>query len=151
MHSSDAIIILVQAFPLDGILVDVQGNLVNLFAGDFSFAAAETGDHSLRLSAELGGLAVADAAIARRLLEANLAGVETGAGAMAPDPVGSGNYALVETIALQDMDADDLRLRFVDFMLFVEYWRSDGISDVLQARDRDQPTRADLDAVMVRA
>jgi hypothetical protein len=152
MYSTDALVILVDAFPLDGILTDTQGNLAHLFSGDFSFAATETGDHSLRLSAELSGLTVGAPDIARRMLEANLAGVETGAGAMAPDPVGSGHCALVETLALEDMDADDFRLRFVDFMLFVEYWRGEGVAEVLTARQRDLAARADaVDAVMVRA
>jgi hypothetical protein len=152
MHSTDALVILIDAFPLDGVLTDTEGNLVHLFGGDFSFAATETGPDSLRLSAELSGLPLSEADLARRLLEANLAGVETGAGAMAPDPVGSGHYALVESMALDGTDADDLRLRFVDFMLFVEYWRTDGVAALQKARAQDQAARAGLgDAVMVRA
>jgi hypothetical protein len=152
MHSSDAMVILVGAFPLDGVMADTAGNLAHLFGGDFSFAATEIDESTIRLSAQLGGLSIDDADLARRLLEANLAGVETGAGAMAPDPVGSGLYALVDTVPLAGFDADDFRLRVVDFMLYVEYWRSEGVAAVRAALTQDDAARhPGQEAIMVRA
>lgn len=152
MNSSDAMTILIAAFPLDGVMTDMQGNLVNLFAGDFSFAAAEIDDSSLRLSAQMDGLEIATKGVARRLLEANLSGVETGAGGMAPDPVGNRLYALVETVDVARLDADDFRLRVVDFMLYVEYWRSEGIAELRAAMRREKAAHNILpEAVVVRA
>ncbi len=38
MHSTDAMIILINAFSLEGVIADKQGNLAHLFGGDFNFA-----------------------------------------------------------------------------------------------------------------
>jgi Tir chaperone protein (CesT) family len=152
MNSSDAMVILVGAFPLDGVMADTQGNLAHLFGGDFPFAATDIDDSTLRLSAQLDGLSIDTADLARRLLEANLTGVETGAGAMAPDPVGSGLYALVDTVPLAGFDADYFRLRVVDFMLYVEYWRSEGVAAVRAAFKQEVAARSPgVEAIMVRA
>lgn len=152
MHSSDAMNILINAFPLDGVLADKQGNLANLFGGDFNFAAAELDEGSIRLSAQLDGLIVGHKDIVRRLLEANLSGVETGAGAVAPDPVGSGLYALVDTVDVTGLGADDFRIRVVDFMLYVEYWRAEGIGELRAAMRRERAERNSMhEAVVVRA
>ena len=141
MKSFDAMGVLIGAFPLEGMIADDRGHMVHLFSGDFDFAATELDSGVVRLSAQLAGLSVHDAALARRLLEANLVGVETGAGAMAPDPVGSGDYALVDHVDVALLDADDFRLRVVDFMLCVEYWRAEGIG-TLQAELRREAKAA---------
>lgn len=152
MNSSDAMVVLIEAFTLDCVMMDVQGNLINRFTGDFGFAASELDDGTLRLSAQLSGFALDNPDLPRRLLEANLSGVETGAGAIAPDPIGNGLYAVVETIDLVGLDADAFRLRVVDFMLFVEYWRSEGVDSVLDAIRQDQAAVGqDLETVMLRA
>ena len=101
---------------------------------------------------ELDGLFVGHKDIDRRLLEANLSGVETGAGAVAPDPVGSGLYALVDTVDVTGLEADDFRLRVVDFMLYVEYWRAEGIGELRAAMRREKAERnSTQEAVVVRA
>ena len=141
MHSTDAMIILIKAFSLEGVIADTRGDMAHLFGGDFSFAATAIDDATIRLSAQMSGLFVGHKALARRLLESNLSGVETGAGAMAPDPVGSGLYALVETVDITNLDADDFRLRVVDFMLYVEYWRAEGISTLRAEIKRDAKAR----------
>lgn len=152
MHSTDAMIILIKAFSLEGVIADTQGDMAHLFGGDFSFAATAVDDSTIRLSAQMIGLSIADEGVARRLLEANLSGVETGAGAMAPDPVGSGLYALIDTVDITGLDADSFRLRVVDFMLYVEYWRAEGIGELRAAIKRDKAARFGLqDAVVVRA
>ena len=133
MNSNEAMLILIGAFTLDGVMNDVDGNLIHLFAGDFDFSAAELDDATLRLSAQLGGLDTNDPEVARRLLEANLSGAETGPGAMARDPQGSGGYALIDTVDVSVLDAGAFKLRVVDFMLFVEYWRSEGVADIRRA------------------
>lgn len=151
MQSSDAMRILVGSFTVDGVICDDKGNLVHLFNGDFEFAAAEIDDASICLSAQMSGLAIGDPYLARRLLEANLSGVETGAGAMAPDPVGSGLYALVEMVHLGPLNADDFRLRVVDFMLYVEYWRAEGIPALRADMRREAQARAmDAGTVVMR-
>lgn len=151
MHSTDALIVLVRAFPLDGVLADTQGFLAHMFTGDFEFTAAELDAGTIRLSAQMDGLSVGAPGLARRLLEANLSGVETGAGAMAPDPVGSGLYALVDTVAIGDMEVEDFRLRVVDFMLYVEYWRAEGIDKLRAALAREAKSDAGMaDAVVMR-
>lgn len=142
MNSLDAMGVLVGAFPLDGVLADTQANMAHLFGGDFSFAATELDADTIRLSAQMDGLSVSDHGLARRLLEASLSGVETGAGAMAPDPVGSGLYALVETVDVSSLDADDFRLRVVDFMLYAEYWRAEGIAALQAEMRRDAKARS---------
>jgi Tir chaperone protein (CesT) family len=151
MHSSDAMVILVRAFPLDGVTTDTQGYPAHLFSGDFEFAAADLDGDAIRLSAQLAGLAQSNHRLHRRLLEANLSGVETGAAAFASDPVGSGDYALVDTVHLGQMDGDALRLRVVDFMLHVEYWRSVGVAalkaDILRQERADA---TDRDAIVLR-
>ncbi len=152
MQSSDAMVILVRAFNLDGVLADSEGYLAHLFTGDFEFAATELDGTTIRLSAQLSGLPTGRPDIARRLLEANLAGVETGAAALAPDPVGGGLFALVDHVDMSGMDADAFRLRFVDFMLYVEYWRAEGVAAVLREARREAAARETVpDAVMVRA
>ncbi len=152
MHSTDAMIILINAFSLEGVIADKQGNLAHLFGGDFNFASAELDPGTIRFSAQLDGLFVGHKDIARRLLEANLSGVETGAGAVAPDPVGSGLYALVDTVDVTGLEADDFRLRVVDFMLYVEYWRAEGIGELRAAMRREKAERnSTQEAVVVRA
>lgn len=151
MHSTDAMIILINAFSLEGVIADTQGNLANIFGGDFNFAAAELDPDTIRFSAQLDGLSVGHKDVARRMLEANLSGVETGAGAMAPDPVGSGLYALVEVVPVASLSPDDFRKRVVDFMLYVEYWRAEGISNLLAEMRREAKARnVDADAIVMR-
>ena len=145
-------IILVGAFTVDGVLDDVHGHMAHLFAGDFDFAATDLDDDTIRLSARLDGLPVSQEGLAHRLLEANLSGVETGSGAMAPDPIGSGQYALVDTVALGVLDADGFRLRVVDFMLHVDYWRSEGVANLQDMLRSDAAARrVPSDTMMVRA
>lgn len=153
MNSTDAMVILLDAFPLDGVLADNQANMAHLFGGDFPFAAAELDADTLRLSAQLNGLPLTMSALARRLLEANLSGVETGSGAMAPDPVGSGDYALVDTLSLAAIEGDELRLRVVDFMLYAEYWRAEGIAKLQAQMKLDAKARnggGDQDVIVMR-
>lgn len=152
MQSSDATILLVEAFTLEGVLADAKGNLVNLFGGDFSFAATELDEGTIRLSAQLEGLFVGHREVARRLLEANVSGVETGAAAMAPDPAGSGLYALIDTVDVTRLDADAFRLRVVDFMLFVEYWRSEGVPKLRASIRKERAARrVDTELMVMRA
>lgn len=152
MQLTDAVDILIKAFPLDGVMADTLGNTAYLFSGDFDYAAAEMPDGAIRLSAQLDGLMVGHNDLARRLLEANLTGVETGAGAMAPDPMGSGLYALVETVRISDLSADAFRQRIVDFMLYVEYWRSEGVASLrAQVRNDKRMAGMSTDEVVVRA
>lgn len=154
MNSTDAFDILIAAFPLQGAKVDVTANPAYEFLGDFDFAAILVADDTVRLAATLDGLgADGPPALQRRLLEAGIMGVETGFGAMAPDPMGTGIIALIDTVALDGLDADDFKLRVVDFMLHVEYWRAEGVRRLLDdqaARDNDDDPRARSET-MIRA
>lgn len=132
MISDEAIDLLSAAFGLEGAVADEAGNLVYEFTSDFPFAVSEQSVDMLRLSAVLPGLGGEHLPrLRKRLLNANVLGSETGSGRLAPDPLGTGEVALVDYVALGPLDEAYLKLRVVDFMLFVEYWRSEGVRDLL--------------------
>lgn len=131
MKTSDAIKTLRAAFPLDGISLNEDGLEVYTFQGDFEFHVLTDGADTLQLCAVLALSATGSPALKRRLLEASLFGVETGFGAMATDPLGSGQIAVVDAVPVAELSPDFFKLRVVEFMLYVEYLRSAGL-DLIQ-------------------
>lgn len=151
MNSTDALNILIDAFGMEGAMTDTAGNLAYEFLGDFDFAAAELADDVIRLSAAFPDVPVdAPATLKRRLLEASVMGVETGFGSMAPDPMGSSAMAMIDTIQLGLLDEDDFKIRMVDFMLHVEYWRSEGLATVM-ADYQKEAVASSVEETMIRA
>lgn len=65
------------------------------------------------------------AQLLRRLLEANLQGVETGQGMMCLNHSDEIGYR--DVLDLREMTIEQLQLRFVDFSLYFDFWRSEGI------------------------
>ncbi|MEZ5753397.1 MAG: type III secretion system chaperone [Paracoccaceae bacterium] len=61
----------------------------------------------------------------RRLLEANLQGVETGQGMMCLHHSDEIGYR--DVLDLRQMTIEQLQLRFVDFSLYFDFWRSEGV------------------------
>lgn len=62
-------------------------------------------------------------ALLRRMLEANLQGVETGKGALCLTAQDVFGYR--EIMDLREMQLEAFRMRFVDFTLYADYWRSE--------------------------
>ena len=144
MTSDDALTLLLANFQLQRSGLDADENEEFDLEGAFQFSVAVVDDHTLRLSLALPGDAdsLKDATL-RRLLEGNMLGAETGAGQIAIHP-GLG-LALVETIDLAGLSEDALKLRLVNFMLYGEYWLSEGLADVLAETDRSAPTASDAE------
>ena len=132
MNASDALDILLQTFPIVREGLSLDGSPEYDFAGDFPFVAAEVGDNHVRLTVPLPDLHRAlqsNPALARRLLSGMVQGAETGAGQIGVHP--TLGTALIEVIDCRLLDRSDFQLRFVNFSLYAEYWRTDGESAVV--------------------
>ncbi len=153
MNSTDALATLIASFDMESAVIDGSGNLAYEFLGDFEFAAIEVNNETVRLSAAFDDVNVdCSFALKRRLLEASIMGVETGFGCMAPDPMQSGKIALVDTIQLAELDEDDFKIRMVDFMLHVEYWRSEGMERAIETVEAQMSAPSGSDEhTMIRA
>ena len=132
MNTTEALSVLVDAFTLSGALTDERQNPIYEFTGDFDFCCSEIDETAVRLTAELSQLGTGgSAALKRRLLESNLMGAETGSCRIAVDPMKPGAYAMVDMVDLALLDEDDFKICIIDFILHVEYWRAEGIEDIL--------------------
>lgn len=130
MFATDAIAELTAHFRLDRVGQDADGNTEYDFDSGFAFAATELDDTRLQLIAALPGLeGRLPAEVKRRLLEAGINGVETGAGQIGRHP--TLGIAVIEVVDCGPLTVEDFRRRMVDFMLHAEYWRSDGIDRLL--------------------
>lgn len=76
-----------------------------------------------------------------RLLEANLQGAETGPGALCL--IGTGRIGYRDVIDLTGFDLQALQLRFIDYSLYYEYWRSEG-ARLLGLDRNDRPDEQDM-------
>jgi hypothetical protein len=124
MNSDEALVVLVRAFGVDMVSQDDKGATVTHFGGDRPFSLKPLDEMRVVLCAPVAQVAP-DSAAARRLLEANCLGAETGSGAIACDPL-QGGIVLVETIDLAGFDEDRLQSRLVDFLIYAEFWATEG-------------------------
>lgn len=125
MTSQDAISHFLAHFSLIRAGADAAGNLEYDFDSPFHFVATELSDDLLQLAAPLPEIdALRSAGVDRLLLESGLQGASTGAGQIGLHPVLG--LSLVEVIDCSQIGIDDLELRFVEFSLFAETWRTEG-------------------------
>ncbi len=134
MNASDALDILLQTFPIQRAGLSIDGYPEYDFAGDFPFVAAEASETEVRLTMPLPALSTALAekpALARRLLSGMVQGAETGAGQIGIHP--TLGAALIEVIDCAGLEPTDFQMRFVNFSLYAEYWRSEGERAVINS------------------
>lgn len=134
MNASDALDILLQTFPIDRAGLSIDGYPEYDFAGDFPFVAAEAGENHLRLTmplAALNGALAEKPGLARRLLSGMVQGAETGAGQIGIHP--TLGAALIEVIDCTGLEPTDFQMRFVNFSLYAEYWRTEGERAVIDS------------------
>ena len=140
MFATDAIAELTTHFRLDRVGMDGAENAEYDFDSGFAFTAVELDDTRVQLIAPIPGLEGRLAPeVRRRLLEASINGVETGPGQIGRHP--TLGIALIEVVDCGPLTLEDFRLRMVDFMLYAEYWRSEGL-DRLLAETAPLPTEA---------
>ena len=126
MLARDAIDYLIAQLGLSALGTTSDGETEYHFAIPFPFVLTEIDAATLAIFAPLEMPAdLPKALVLRRLLEANLQGVETGPGAMCLDAGGALGYR--DVIDLREMTQDHLQLRFVDFSLYYDFWRSEGL------------------------
>lgn len=139
MLASDVITFLVRHFPLSAVDADGEGQVRYHFQRPFRLVVTEIDRASIALFAPLDLPAdVAGEAALRRLLEANLQGVETGFGSLCLNEGGQLGYR--DVIDLEGMGLDGFQLRFIDLSLFFEYWRSEGLPRLIEDLRRDDPS-----------
>lgn len=139
MLSNDAIAFLVEHFPMTAVDADSEGQLRYHFERPFRFALTEIDRQTVALFAPLD--LPADVARDRalyRLLEANLQGVETGFGALCQTDGGQIGYRDVVDLAALRLEA--FQLRFIDFSLYYEFWRGEGLPRLIEDLRRDDPS-----------
>ena len=139
MLSSDAIALLSGHFPLSAVDADGEGQVRYHFNRPFRFALTEIDRQTIALFAPLDLPAdVAGDEALYRLLEANLQGVETGFGALCRGDGGQIGYR--DVVHLGPLRLEAFQLRFVDFSLYHEFWRSEGLPRLIEDLRRDDPS-----------
>lgn len=126
MLARDAIDYLITELGLSAIDTTPEGETEYDFARPFPFTLTEVDAATIAIFAPLDiPDKVARPSVLRRLLEANLQGVETGQGMMCLTEDGTVGYR--DVVDLREMTLEQLQLRFVDFSLYFDFWRSEGI------------------------
>lgn len=139
MLASDVITFLVGHFPLSAVDADGEGQVRYHFLRPFRLVVTEIDRRTIALFAPLDLPAdVAGEAALRRLLEANLQGIETGFGSLCLNESGQIGYR--DVIDLDGMGLDAFQLRFIDLSLFFEFWRSEGLPRLIEDLRRDDPS-----------
>ncbi|MCZ8151897.1 MAG: type III secretion system chaperone [Rhodobacteraceae bacterium] len=131
MLARDAIDYLIAELGLSALGTTNEGETQYRFERPFAFVLTEIDAATIAIFAPLEIPAeVPRPVVLRRLLEANLQGVETGQGSMCLQDDGALGYR--DVLDLREMTLEHLQLRFVDFSLYYDFWRSEGLR-VLQA------------------
>lgn len=131
MLARDAIDYLIAELGLSALGTTTEGETEYRFQRPFPFVLTEIDAATIAIFAPLEIPAeVPRPLVLRRLLEANLQGVETGQGSMCLQDDGALGYR--DVLDLREMTLEHLQLRFVDFSLYYDFWRSEGLR-VLQA------------------
>jgi hypothetical protein len=135
MRATDVISYFVHA--LGPHKADAEGDPAEYqFESPFPFTVAVLSPDRIAITAPIPLPSAAQrASTLERLLEANLQGAETGPGALCL--IGTGLIAYRDVIDLSGFDLQAIQLRFIDFSLYYEYWRSEGAR--LLDLDRDMP------------
>ncbi len=131
MLATDVIHYLAGQLDLVGMNLSPEGEQEYQFARPFDFVLTEVDAATVALFAPLDMPdGIEREALLRRLLEANLQGVETGAGALCLDAFGRLGYR--DVLHLGGMTLEAVQLRFVDFVLYYEFWRGQGLGSVAE-------------------
>ena len=129
MYTTEILDYMIGKFGLDRVDTKDDGTPLYVFAEPFSFLVAEFSIDVITLVAPLDlGNAIDRTVVLHRLLESNLQGCETGAGAICL--IDGYGICYRETVDLKDMTLDAFQSRFVDFSLYAYYWLSEGIKTV---------------------
>lgn len=136
MQARDAIAFLAGHFSLCAVDVGAEGEMRYHFERPFRFVMTEIDAMTIALFAafDLPADLPADGLL-RRMLEANLQGVETGAGSMCRDE--SGRIGYRDVIDLRAMPIEAFQMRFIDFSLYFEFWRGEGLPRLIEDLRRD--------------
>jgi hypothetical protein len=138
MQARDAIAFLAGHFTLSAVDTGAEGEMRYHFERPFRFVVTEIDTMTIALFAALEVPADLPAdGLLRRMLEANLQGVETGAGSMCRDEGGRIGYR--DVIDLRLMRPEGLQLRFIDFSLYFDFWRAEGLPRLIEDLRRDEP------------
>ncbi|PLL11205.1 hypothetical protein C0V75_18170 [Tabrizicola sp. TH137] len=138
MLARDAISFLIAELGLSTLGTTAEGDAEYLFDMPFPFSLTEIDAHTLAIFA---ALTLPDDLpqdrLLRRLLEANLQGLETGMGAMCLREDGALGYR--DVLDLREMTLEQFQLRFIDVSLYFDFWRSEGIRLLQDELGRDDP------------
>lgn len=139
MLASETIRYLVGQLDLSGMNLSAEGETEYHFATPFPFVLTEVDAATVAIFAPLDlPEGVPRARVLRRMLEANLQGAETGSGAICLNGFGSLGYR--DVLHLEGMTLEAVQLRFVDFVLYYEYWRGQKIAALAdELRSGDLP------------
>ncbi|WP_226550577.1 hypothetical protein [Celeribacter naphthalenivorans] len=124
MKLNDTLNMLMYAFGVDQVQALETGEMSYHFGGDQPFGALAFPGNILRLHVPLS-LKAADTAALTRVLEGNCLGIESGTGQLALSPESDG-LAMVDFIALDALEKDDVQMRIVDLLLYADYWETMG-------------------------
>ncbi len=138
MQSSDAIAFLAGHFSLCAVDIGAEGEMRYHFERPFRFVVTEIDAMTIALFAafDLPADLPADGLL-RRMLEANLQGVETGAGSLCRDD--SGRIGYRDVIDLRPMRRESFQMRFIDISLYYEFWRGEGLPRLIEDLRRAEP------------
>lgn len=139
MRTGDVIAFLSGHFPLVAVDTDSDGQVRSHFDRPFRFSLTDIDSQTVALMAPLDLPAdfLGQAAL-NRLLQANLQGIETGYGSLCRAEDGRIGYR--DVIDLRDMGLDGFQMRFIDFSLYFEYWRGEGLPRLIEDLRRDDPS-----------
>lgn len=125
MLSYDVISYLVAELGVTALGTSADGEAEYHFDRPFRFVLTDVDAARIALFAPLDlPETISRDRIYRRLLEANLQGVETGQGCMCLSETGELGYR--DVLDLREMSLEQVQLRFVDFSLYFEFWRGEG-------------------------